>query len=138
MRSAGKVVRFDRVRGYGFISPDGGGEDVFLHVNDLDEIEKSEIRAGVRVTFGIEAGDRGEFATSVRLASEPSSSPTGFPGLEGGGSGDDEYFDVLSADEFRVHVTELLLQIRPPMNSEQVLHTRARMTEFAQKQGWLD
>lgn len=136
MRSAGKVVRFDRVRGYGFISPDGGGEDVFLHVNDLDEIEKSDIRAGVRVTFGIEAGDRGEFATAVQLASEPSSPSGGYRALEG--AGEDEYFDVLSAEEFKVHVTELLLQIRPPMNAEQVLHTRARMTEFAQKQGWLE
>lgn len=136
MDVVGRVVRFDRGRGYGFISPDGGGEDVFLHVNDLDGIEESVIRAGVRVTFGVEAGERGEFATSVRLAPKSASSPEGFQGQDS--VAEDEYFDVLSAREFKHHVTELFLQIRPSMDAEQILEARERVAEFAQKQGWLD
>ncbi len=137
MRSAGKVVRFDKVRGYGFISPDGGGEDLFLHVNDLAAIEKSAIRTGVRVTFGVEAGDRGKFATSVQLAPEAAGSLEGSQAPDSLAE-DDEYIDVLSAREFKHHLTELFLQIRPSMNAEQVLQARERLTEFAQKQGWLD
>ncbi len=137
MEAVGRVVRFDRGRGYGFISPDGGGEDVFLHVNDLDGIEESAIRAGVRVTFGVEAGERGEFATSVRLAPKSGSSPEGAQGPDSVAD-EDEYFDVLSAREFKHHVTELFLQIRPSMNAEQILGARERVAEFARKQGWLD
>ncbi|MYS46117.1 cold shock domain-containing protein, partial [Streptomyces sp. SID5998] len=62
----GKVVRFDSARGYGFIAPDHGGEDVFLHVNDM-LIPESYVRSGVVVEFEIEEGDRGPKASSVRL-----------------------------------------------------------------------
>ena len=37
MMLTGKVIRFDDVRGYGFIAPDGGGEDVFVHANVLGD-----------------------------------------------------------------------------------------------------
>ena len=123
MRVTGTVVRFDRVRGYGFIAPDGGGEDVFLHVNDL-EVEKSQVRAGVRVMFGVEAGERGQFATAVHLMDEPGVPAAGEQPARAQSSSDDEYYDVLSLGEFRQLVTELLLAVRPPMNTEQVL-TRA-------------
>jgi len=136
MRSAGQVVRFDKVRGYGFISPDGGGEDVFLHANDLGDIEKSTMRAGVHVTFDIEAGERGMFATSVLLAPKSAGSPDS--SQEPDRTADDEYYDVLSAREFRHHLTELFLQVKPSMNAEQVLQARDRVIEFAHKQGWLD
>ena len=136
MRSAGKVVRFDKVRGYGFISPDGDDEDVFLHANDLDEVQKSAIRTGVRVTFGVEAGDRGKFATSVQLAPESAGSPEKSKVPDN--LAEDEYFDVLSEREFKHHLTELFLQVRPSVNTEQVLQARDRVTEFAQKQGLLD
>jgi cold shock protein len=136
MRSAGQVVRFDKVRGYGFISPNGGGEDVFLHANDLGDIEKSAMRAGVRVTFDIEAGDRGMFATSVLLAPKSAASPDS--SQEPDGTAEDDYYDVLSARELRHHLTEMFLQVKPSMNAEQVLEARERVIEFAQKQGLLD
>ncbi|WP_345034392.1 cold shock domain-containing protein [Kutzneria kofuensis] len=35
--ATGRVLRFDDVRGFGFIAPDSGSEDVFVHANDLSE-----------------------------------------------------------------------------------------------------
>ena len=132
---AGTVVRFDRVRGYGFIAPDGGGEDVFLHANDL-EVDKSLIHAGVRVRFGVEVGDRGMCATSVQVVSGSGSGVRGsfVPDARGG----DDYYDVLSVGEFTHDVTELLLGVRPSLNAEQVLGVRERLTEFVRRHGWVD
>lgn len=64
---AGRVVRFDSQRGYGFIAPDDGGEDVFLHVNDM-LMPESQVRRGIVVEFEIEDGERGPKASGVRLA----------------------------------------------------------------------
>ena len=76
MRVTGTVIRFDDMRGYGFISPDAGGEDVFLHANDL-EINKARVRPGLKVSFEVEEGARGKFATAVRL---PTPAPGGSTG----------------------------------------------------------
>lgn len=135
MRVTGKVVRFDEVRGYGFISPDIGGEDVFLHANDL-EINKARVRPGVKVTFEIEEGARGKFATAVRL---PVASPDAAPASHNDAStADGEYFDVLSVDDFKRIVTEMLLHISHPINGEQILEVRTGMETLAQKYGWIE
>lgn len=59
---AGRVVRFDGSRGYGFVAPEGGGEDVFLHVNDL-LIPEEYVRPGLVVEFDVENGERGPKAS---------------------------------------------------------------------------
>src|SRR5215468_6950013 len=64
----GKIVRFDRGRGYGFIAPDHGGEDVFVHAKDLDGL--SEVPTGTRVKFSVADGERGLKAYGVRLIDE--------------------------------------------------------------------
>jgi cold shock CspA family protein len=62
----GKVVQFDDVRGYGFIAPDKGGEDVFVHVNVLGE-DKYIFGPGLPVEFESTDSDRGPKAISVRI-----------------------------------------------------------------------
>ncbi|WP_253849083.1 cold-shock protein [Mycobacterium asiaticum] len=131
VRVTGKIVRFDGVRGYGFITPDIGGEDVFLHVNDL-EVEKQRAVRGTRVSFEIDEGDRGKFAREVRLAND-----TG-PGIDDGSAAGDEYFDVLSADEFRHTITEKLLHITPALDAQQILAVRSSFEEVARKHGLID
>jgi cold shock protein len=132
----GKIVRFDDVRGYGFISPDQGGEDVFLHVNDL-EIEKPMARPGVRVSFSIEEGSRGKFATSVRLADSAPATATSSHADEATLGGDD-YYDVLSVAEFHHAVTELLLQLPHPLAGDQIVQARISFEQLARKHGWVE
>jgi cold shock CspA family protein len=136
VRATGKVVRFDEVRGYGFIAPDIGGDDVFLHVNDL-EIEKRQAKPGAKVSFSIEEGNRGKFATEVRLSTDVA--PTSHPaaGVEDISPSDD-YFDVLTAEEFLHVATEKLLRVSPPLNAQQILEVRSSFEELARKQGWID
>jgi cold shock CspA family protein len=136
MRATGKVVRFDEARGYGFIAPDDSGEDVFLHANDL-EMEKRQARPGARVSFEIEEGNRGKFATEVRLSSDgaPNHRETD---AEDGMSSADDYFDVLTIEEFRHAVTEKLLHVTPPLTAPQILSVRSSFEEMARKQGLID
>jgi cold shock protein len=58
----GRIVRFDRARGYGFIAPDHGGEDVFVHVRELG---LEDIGTGARVR--VVDGERGLRAYGVRV-----------------------------------------------------------------------
>ena len=115
MRCTGRVIRFDETRGYGFIAADDGGDDVFLHANDL-EMEKSQLRRSARVSFEVEEGERGKFATAVRPHPVPASSHAS----EDGEYVTDEFFDGISAEEFNHLVTEALLQVTPALTGEQI------------------
>ncbi|NED67281.1 cold-shock protein, partial [Streptomyces sp. SID10244] len=46
----GKVVHYDANRGFGFLAPDTGGADVFLHINDID-IDENALKPGAKVAF---------------------------------------------------------------------------------------
>jgi CspA family cold shock protein len=137
VRATGKVVRFDEARGYGFIAPDNSGEDVFLHANDL-EMEKRQAKPGARVTFEVEEGNRGKFATEVRLSTD--AAPPDHQDSDGADalSPADDYFDVLTVEEFRHAVTEKLLHITPPLTAPQILSVRSSFEELARKQGLID
>ncbi|MYW66787.1 cold shock domain-containing protein [Streptomyces sp. SID8379] len=132
---AGRVVRFDGARGYGFIAPDDGGEDVFLHVNDL-LIPESYLRTGLKVEFDIEDGDRGPKASSVQLAEGASAPVAG--GRSVAADGDDVLCDVLRVDEFTNEVTELLLRAAPSITGEQILAIRRELVQSGRKHGWVD
>ncbi len=136
MRVTGTVIRFDDIRGYGFISPDVGGEDVFLHANDL-EINKARVRPGLKVSFEVEEGARGKFAKAVRL---PTSAPEAQPASRNDAStpSDGDYFDVLSVDDFKRIVTEMLLHISHPITGDQILEVRTGLETLAHKYGWIE
>lgn len=56
---SGKVKFFSSVKGYGFIVPDGGGPDVFVHIRDLRNSGLDELTKDQPVTFETAPG-RGE------------------------------------------------------------------------------
>jgi len=62
--SKGTVKFFNNAKGFGFITPDDGGKDVFVHVNGLTD----EIREGDKVTFDVEEGQKGLNAVNVKIA----------------------------------------------------------------------
>ncbi|MGB3301743.1 cold-shock protein [Gordonia sp. (in: high G+C Gram-positive bacteria)] len=65
----GKVVHFDTNRGFGFLAPAEGGDDVFLHINDVG-IDESLLRPGAEVEFEVESTDRGAKALNVKVTKE--------------------------------------------------------------------
>ena len=73
-KAVGKVVRFDERRGFGFIAPIGGSEDVFLHVNDL-LIPESLVRPGAMLEFDIDEGERGYQAPNISLPKNAEPNP---------------------------------------------------------------
>jgi CspA family cold shock protein len=67
MMASGTVKKFDAERGFGFIKPDDGSRDVFLHVSELRPIGMGEVDPGTRLNFEIEAGDKGPRAVNVAV-----------------------------------------------------------------------
>ena len=62
----GTVQRFDKERGFGFIAPDEGGPDIFVHVSGLSRsTDVSELRPGIRVWFSRSHSDKGPKAVQV-------------------------------------------------------------------------
>ncbi len=90
MAATGTVVRFDRRRGYGFVQPDDGGEDVFVHQNNINMEGFRFLQVGERVTYELEVGEKGMKAVSVALL-EPRAVRPGRDDFGGdqGGSYDD-------------------------------------------------
>lgn len=65
----GVVKRFNKVKGYGFITPDNGGSEVFVHYSKIQAEGYKELIDGQRVRYEVEKGDRGEFANKVEVIS---------------------------------------------------------------------
>lgn len=59
----GKVKFFNETKGFGFITPSNGGEDVFVHSTGLVD----QVRENDSVTFEVENGRKGLNATNVRV-----------------------------------------------------------------------
>lgn len=63
----GVVKRFNKIKGYGFIVPDAGGNEVFVHFSEIQVEGYKALEVGQKVSYMLATGDRGEFATKVQL-----------------------------------------------------------------------
>lgn len=64
---AGQVKWFSDIKGFGFIVPDQGGPDVFVHHTAIAMDGYRTLKEGSPVTFEAVTGQRGQMATQVQL-----------------------------------------------------------------------
>ncbi|KAF0967808.1 MULTISPECIES: cold-shock protein [Gordonia] len=160
MSVSGKVVHYDANRGFGFLAPESGGADVFLHINDID-IDEDSLKPGAKVTFDVEETDRGSKAINVAVTEEaPADDSAGARAHRrddhhgrgdrgdrgdrghrrddhgrrprGGGGG-----GSLDAGAFTEELTELLLDADDDLTARQIVAIRQRVTDFAVGRGWV-
>ena len=67
--AAGTVKWFNTTKGFGFIAPDTGGKDVFVHISAVERAGLTGLADDQKVTFDLETGRDGrQSATNIALA----------------------------------------------------------------------
>jgi CspA family cold shock protein len=67
MAMTGTVKFFNGERGYGFIKPDDGGRDVFVHITAVERAGLKDLSEGQRITFEVEPDKKGKGPKAVNL-----------------------------------------------------------------------
>jgi cold shock protein len=62
----GTVKFFNSAKGFGFISPEGGGKDVFVHVSAVEAAGLRSLNEGQKVSFDIQPDARGAKAANLK------------------------------------------------------------------------
>lgn len=65
----GTVKWFNEQKGYGFIQPENGGKDVFVHIRDVEQAGMSYLSEGQKVSFEVEADRRSGKDRAVAIKS---------------------------------------------------------------------
>lgn len=158
MSVSGKVVHYDTNRGFGFLAPESGGADVFLHINDID-IDENSLKPGAKVSFDIEETDRGTKAINVAVTEEaPAEDPaaTRAHRRDDHGHGGNRHDRGDRADRgdrrgdrgdrprrprggsLSEEITELLLESSDELTAGQIVAIRQRFIDLASAKGWID
>src|SRR5215217_1067548 len=68
--ATGTVKWFNEMKGYGFIQPDQGGKDVFVHISAVERSGMKGLPEGMKVTYDLEADRKSgkESATNLKVA----------------------------------------------------------------------
>ena len=66
--ASGIVKWFNDSKGFGFITPDGGGEDLFAHFSAIQSNGFRTLAEGQRVSFDVTTGPKGKQASNIQVA----------------------------------------------------------------------
>lgn len=66
--ATGTVKWFNDSKGYGFITPDEGGEDLFAHFSAIEMDGYKSLKEGQKVTFEVTDGPKGKQASKIQKA----------------------------------------------------------------------
>ena len=66
--ATGTVKWFNNSKGFGFITPDEGGEDLFAHFSAINMYGFKTLKEGQRVTFDVTEGPKGKQASNIQAA----------------------------------------------------------------------
>jgi len=67
--ASGTVKWFNTTKGFGFVAPEGGAKDVFVHISAVEQTGLTGLSDDQKITFDIESGRDGrESATNIQLA----------------------------------------------------------------------
>ena len=72
--STGQVKWFNNAKGFGFILPDEGGDDLFAHYSAIGMEGYKTLKAGQQVSFDVIEGPKGLHAANILALSEPDES----------------------------------------------------------------
>lgn len=106
----GRVVNWfpDRGGGYGFISPDAGGNDIFMHTGDvMDKRQLSSLAPDTRVSYDLAESDRGPKAARIRVLEYTTQARVVLEGSPPAAEPDGDYSDVVPEADFRSELERL-------------------------------
>lgn len=107
--ATGKVKRFIEAKGYGFILPDDGTDDVFVHISAVQRAGRSTLTAGQKLRYDTRKTSKGVQATNLKFIEDPDSGSaarkpeTGTPRRSAGGSGDVRKQGTVGGDSSRAN-----------------------------------
>jgi CspA family cold shock protein len=67
MAQQGTVKFFNTEKGYGFIKPEGGGSDIFVHITALQAAGLNSLKEGQRISFDVEPDKKGKGPKAINL-----------------------------------------------------------------------
>ena len=66
--ATGTVKFFNTQKGYGFIQPDDGSKDVFVHISAVQRAGMDSLKEGQKVSFDVTQGPKGKQASNIQAA----------------------------------------------------------------------
>jgi cold shock protein len=73
--TTGTVKFFNETKGYGFIAPDGGGNDAFVHISAVERAGMRSLRQDQRIAYDLQQDNRGKMSAVNIRAAEDSTQP---------------------------------------------------------------